>query len=77
MKTAHTPTRGGGGVAADIVNNGRGCRFSSGVTKAMSNRQGAVDDNLWDDAATGIFADNLSCGVLGQMANLKQTRKVE
>jgi hypothetical protein len=27
----------------------------------MSNGQGAADDNLWDDAASDIFSEDLSC----------------
>ncbi len=51
------PTREGG-IATDVVNDGRGCRFLRGATKAMSNGLGTADDNLRDDATTNIFSDN-------------------
>ncbi len=56
-----TNTNEGGGIAANVIDDGRRCRFLRGVMKAMSNRQGNANDNLRDDAATDILPDNLSC----------------
>ncbi len=57
-KTAQTPTRGKS-KATNVVDVGWGCGFLRVARKAISNGKGDGNDNLQDDAATGIFSNDI------------------